>query len=482
MSKPLKKGTKIVLIILIVLVLLGLCFFSVAMYAKHEFEKEKSWLPPKPFEQTASKTELPDNAHDAYEYVMRLYDEALHAKDAEGSWHTDVSLSGEITMPFKDEDASIIRMIRDGAAGAVQALYPTVNNVPMNEEKADDLPVIDLKEDQILEYDYNADDVYNRKGEYKSDIYEIVFKVDPSFENADDIRHGDVYKGICDLLKDAVTVNGIEPTVKEVEVRFRIDRLTDHVKSATVARSYEIAADVTLTDEYAALMPEGERDVKITLPYKATEHVDFNWYGIRFLEDYMEQKPKDIVTIPMDVYVNPAAVQGEDFEVVYDISDPETISIDKDFVLTVNKKNDVSETEGIKVVATLKYKGAEYVSNPMIVYITDLDKTTAGVRFWEESYEMPAGTTHVLPAEVRVPINEQAEHKDEEEYDIHFEISDPDALTLDFDRDGKDLYATAVKKTDQPVIVKMIMDCGGHTYTDEIEVKITEGTEANGNG
>ena len=71
MSKPMKKGVKIFLVVLIVLVLVGLCFASVAIYARMQFNKEKSWLPPVFTPQQASVTELPDNAHDAYAYVIR---------------------------------------------------------------------------------------------------------------------------------------------------------------------------------------------------------------------------------------------------------------------------------------------------------------------------------------------------------------------------------------------------------------------------
>ncbi len=479
MSKPLKKGTKIFVIVLVVAFLLGLCFFCVAMYAKNEFEKEKSWLPPKPFAQQQSVTELPDNIHDAYGYVMRLYDEALHHEAVEGSWHTDVNLAGDITLPFAEADNELIHMIRDGAVGTVQALYPTVSDVLMTEEKAEDLPLIDLEESDILEYNYDPAEVFNRKGEYNSDEYEIVFKIDPAFENADEIRHGAVYEGICDILKDAVTVNDVDLDVKDVEIRFVIDRLSDHMKRVTVSRSYDVRADVTLTEEYAALMPDGSRDLEIGLPYQATEHVDFKWYGLRFLEDFLEQKPNDIVALPIDVYVNPAAVQGEDFTVEYTYGDPEAISVDDDFVLTVNKTNEVSGTEGILLTATLSYAGETYTDD-IIIYVTALDKTTAGVRFWEDTFEIPVGTTRVMPAEIRVPINEQADNKAEEEYELFLEISDPDALSIEID--GKDLYATALKAPADPVTVTLTMNCGGHTYTAEIPVTITAETEATDNG
>ena len=45
MRKPMSKKTKIILGVLIFSVLLGICFLCVAIYAKLEFEKEKSWLP-----------------------------------------------------------------------------------------------------------------------------------------------------------------------------------------------------------------------------------------------------------------------------------------------------------------------------------------------------------------------------------------------------------------------------------------------------
>lgn len=480
MSKPLKKGTKITLGVLIVAILLGICFFCVGLYAKNEFNKERSWLPPKLPVQQASVTELPDNAHDAYEYAMRLYQEALHHEAVEGSWYTDVNLGGDMELPFAEADNHLVSMIRDGAAGAVKALYPTAEGVRMTEEKAEDLPEIDLKESDVLEYEYDPAALFNRKGEYLSDIYEIVFHVDPAFENADEIRQGAVYEGVCDILKDAMTVNDVDLDVQNVEIRFRIDRLTDRMMSAEVSRSYQIKADVTLTDDYAPLLGDaGAKDTSVTLPYQATEKVSFKWYGLRFKVDYLEQKPDDIVTLPLEINVNDAAVQGEDFIVTYTPSDPETMEIDEEGSMTIRRTNDTSETGGVTVTATLEYEGKTY-TDEMIIYITKLDKTTAGVRFYEDAFSVAVGSTVPMPSDIRVPINEQAENKSEEEYELRVDISDPEALSVEID--GKELYATGLKTTDAPVTVSVTMDCGGHTYLAEIPVTITQGTEADNNG
>lgn len=480
MSKPMKKGTKIFLILLIVAVLLTACFISVAIYAKLEFQKERTWLPLVFEPQQASVTELPDNVHDAYEYAMHLYNETVRSDIVEGSWHTDVDLGGDVELPFAEADNTLINDIRGEAAGAIQSLYPTVSGVKMSDEAADEIPVIDLKESDILEYPYDADNVFNRKGEYRSDTYEIVFKVDPAFEDAAALHESDVYKGVCDALKDAVTVDDAEFEVLEVELRFRVDRLTDQLQSVELSRRYNVAATVTFTEAYGAMMRNSDgRQITVTLPYKATERISFMWYGLRFTKDYLEQKPDDMIALPLDVHVNGAAVQGEDFELEYDISDPETLEIDKDAVLTVNKTNDVSDTEGIHVTAILKYDGKTFTDD-VIIYISEKDKTTAGVRFWQDGYTMAVGSTEPLPVEIRVPVNEQAESRQEEEYELLIEISDTDALTIEVD--GKDLYATALKAAAEPVTVSVTLKCGGHTYFAELPVTITQAEEATNNG
>ncbi len=476
MSKPLKKKTKILLALLIVAVLLGTCFFCVALYAKNEFSKERSWLPPKFAPQQSSVTELPDNVQDAYTYVMRLYDEALHSDIVEASCHTDIDLTGDLTLPFGETDNAIITKIRDGAKDAVQALYPVADGVRLSEAKPEDLPALDLQASEILEYNYDAESIFNRKGEYKSDTYEIVFNVDPAFESIDDIRQSSVYAGVCDILKDAVTVNNIDPDVRNVEIRFSVDRLTDRLLNVSISRSYEITADVTITDAYAALLNDAEtKDVTIVLPYKATEHIGFMWFGLHFTKDYIEQRPDDIITLPLDIHVNAAAVQGEDFRVEYTISDPQTMEIDEDAVMTVKKTNDVSDSEGVKITATLYYEGKTFTDD-MIVYITNLEKTKTGVRFWEDSFSVGLGETSPLPVDIRVPVNEQSEQRTEEEYSLAIEVSDPEALTIEVE--GKDLFATALKPSADPVTVKVTMECGGHTYAAEIPVTITQGTEA----
>ena len=480
MSKPMKKSVKVFLAVVILVFLLGLCFLSVAIYAKREFEKERSWIPPKFPPQQTSVTEYPDNIHDAYTYVMRLYDEAVRSDIVEGSCHTDVDLSGEMSLPFDEVDNNIINEIRGGAAGAVQAFYPSVGGVKAENGKPSDMPVIDLQENEILKFNYDPDSLFDRKGNYRSDVYEIVFKVDPSFEKIEELKDSEVYKGVCESLKDAMTVNDAQFDLKEVEIRFRVDRLTDRMQSVDIYRNYDITADVTLTDAYAELSGDSAtREYIFTIPYKATEKIEFMWYGLRFTMDYMEQRPDDITTLPLDIRVNGESVQGEDFVLSFDVSAPETLTIDKDAVMTVNKTNDVSDTEGVVITASMEYLGKTF-SDDMIVYITELEKTETGMRFWDDAPAIAVGETLPLPFELRIPVNEQSEHRTEEEYELTIEVSDPNALSVEVD--GKDLYATALRSSSSPVTVMATLKCGGHTYTAELPVTITEAKEASSIG
>lgn len=478
MSKPMKKGVKITLILLIVIVLLIACFISVAIYARIEFQKERTWFPPEFSPQQASVTELPDNIHDAYTYVMKLYNETVNSDVTEGSWHTDVDLGGDVELPFREADKKVFDEIRSETAGKLRALYPDINSVKMSEEDANEVPEVNLEESEILEYIYDPAAIFNRKGEYNSNTYELVFKVSPAFEKTEDILQSDVYKAICEELKDALTINSAKIDVKEVEIRFRVDRLTDQLLSVEIMRFSDVTADVTLTEAYSALLENGDR-LTVTLPYRATEHIDFMWYGLRFTDDFLEQKPNDITPLPLDVHVNGAAVRGEDFDIEFEISHPETLTIDDDLVMTINRVNDISGTEGVTITATLLYEGKTW-SDDLTVYITEMDKTTTGVRFWKDSYTIAYGSTEPLPVEIRVPVNEQSEQRTEEEYELIVDVSDTEALSIEVD--NKDLYCTALKATADPVTVSVTLKCGGHTYNAEMPVIITERKEVTDNG
>ncbi|MBQ6165164.1 MAG: hypothetical protein IJK23_11880 [Clostridia bacterium] len=461
-AKPMKKGLKIFLIVFIVIVLLGICFGSLALYAKHEFEKDKFWLPYVP--QKQSVTELPETAQEAVAYVERLYAEAIVSDEAEGSWRTDVDLGGDMQISLPDADANIVRFIRDNAAGKVAALYPSGSGVLMKD--AENVPVLELGSGDVLDYPYDPDSLFNTDGTYKSDEYVIDFTVDPASVDADALKNGDVCKGVLELIAPAASVDGLNITPTAVSMRFKIDRLTDRLRSVEIVRTYDISAAVRFAGEYAALSAE---PVEVSLPYKTTQHIDFKWYGARFTQGDIAVTHDDIEMLPVEISVNDGAEKGKDFNLTFTYSVPDLMEVDDEVVLHVHGRHD--KDEPITVGMKLEYDGHVY-TDEINVYITDLEMVKTGVQFPFKEVEAAVGTSVHLITDLRVP-----EETKEEDYTLTYETSAPDAVSID-----EHGMITVLKAVSGPVTVKVTLDCSGHTYSDEMTVRITAETEGTTNG
>ena len=127
MSKPKKKRVKIILGVLIAVLMLGVCFTSVAFYAKKEINKPLFTIPPEKAELLPSASPLPEDADTAAAYAQRLFDEAMTASDAEMSCRTEVSLAGDWQTPLADADAAVLSYLKDTAAELVRRLLAEVN-------------------------------------------------------------------------------------------------------------------------------------------------------------------------------------------------------------------------------------------------------------------------------------------------------------------------------------------------------------------
>lgn len=463
-AKPMKKGLKIFLIVFIVIVLLGICFGSLALYAKHEFEKDKFWLPYVP--QKQSVTELPETADEAVAYVSRLYAEAVVSDEAEGSWRTDVDLGGEMkfSSSMPGNDAAVIDFIRGGAAGKIAPLYPSASGVLMKD--AEEVPVLELESGDVLDYPYDPNSIFNTDGTYKSDEYVIEFTVDPASVDADALKDGDVCKGTLELIAPAASVDELNITPTAVSMRFKIDRLTDRLRSAEIVRTYEISATVRFAGEYAAISAE---PVEVELPYKTTQHVDFKWYGARFLQGDIAVTHDDIEMLPVEISVNDGAEKGKDFNLTFTYSVPDLMEVDDEVVLHVHGRHD--KDDPVTVGMKLEYDGHVY-TDEINVYITDLEMVKTGVQFPFKEVEAAVGSSVHLITDLRVP-----EETKEEDYTLTYETSAPDAVSID-----EHGLITVHKAVSGPVTVKVTLECSGHTYSDEMTVRITAETEGTTNG
>ena len=461
-AKPMNKGLKTFLIVLIVIVLLGICFGSLALYARHEFTKEKFWLPYVPQQQ--SLTAFPETADEAAAYVNRIYSEAVASDEAEGSWRTDVDLGGDMSVSLPDADASLVRYIRDGAAGRIAPLYPSASDVNMKDAR--DAPSLELNSGDILDYPFDPESIYNPDGTFISDDYVLEFEVDPASVDGAALKDGDVCRGVLDMLAPAVSADGLNIEPKTVHMKFTADRLTDRLRSVEIVRAYDVSAKVSFAGEYAALSAE---PVDVSLPYKTVQHIDFKWYGARFTEGDIAVTHDDIESLPVEIYVNEAAVKGEDFKLSFTYSVPDVMEVDDEVVLHVHGRHD--KDDPITVGMKLEYNGHVY-TDELNVYITDLEMVKTGVQFPFKEVEASVGESVHLITDLRLPEEEK-----EDDYTLTYETSAPDAVSID-----EKGMITVLKAAAQPVTIKVTLNCSGHTYSDEMTVRITAETEGTTNG
>ena len=350
---------------LVVVVIIGICFFCVTLYAKKEINKPKFTIPQQP--EQPSVTALPTDKDEACAYMARLYEAALASDDTEASWHTDVRLDGEWETPFDDADEQILLHVRDNAAPQIAALYPSGSDV--RADAAEDVPRPAFAALNVLDFTAEQGRTQDDGTITDTDRYFITLTVDPQSADTQAMLTGDVFKQIEKELSSVAVLSDTQIEPQSVTMRFTVDRLTDQLLAAEIERNVRVRTKIRLTDDSAALL--SERDAEITLPYGTTLHVDFKHYGVRFLERAIAVKPGDMKALPADVRVNSGATK-EDYTLTFTASEPDLLSFDADGVMSVGKK---TADKPVTVTMTLEYDGHTYTDD-MLVYITQWEVAT----------------------------------------------------------------------------------------------------------
>ncbi len=357
-KKKMKRGTKIFLGIVGVILAVALCFGCIWLYLRHEQSKpifEAPELKPQ-----ASLTELPATPDEAAAYIDRLYQTMTAADDVEGDWHTDVSL-GDITAPFAESDNALLQFFRGQAPGKITAFYPSAGEVVM--AQATDVPAFRIDPAKVLEYASHQGEVTEDNDD--SVHYYLDFTMTPDDIDPEAVKTGEVYGRIAETLSPALTIESFVITPTGETVNCKVDRLSDDLQSVKVTKNYQIKATVRLGDDYAALADGGRADVEF--PYTTVENINFHHYCLRFFEKQLVAKPDDIKALPLDVMVHSTATK-EDYTLTFESSDPDAISIDETGVMTVH----AAREEAITITATLNYDGHTY-SDTLTLYITELE-------------------------------------------------------------------------------------------------------------
>ena len=368
--KPLKKGLKIFLGILVAFVFIAACMGAVGLYLIHDKNKPVFELPE--IDPLPAVTELPADSAEAAAYVNRLYESACKADDVEGAWHTEVAI-GTLQTPLNSADASMLQFFASQAQEQIAALYPQAAEQIM--AQTDLAPAFALDKKSVLTYSgkqlkvetEETDESAAEQEEDLPDHYELSFVCKPAEADADAVRNGEIYRSVTETLSPALSVESFDIQSETKEVTCTIDRPTDDLLNLTVKTSYTLTVLARFSDAYAAL---GSDPVEITVPYETKLVIDLQHYGARFTEQQLAVNKGAMQALPMEVIVHSTATK-DDYTLTFDISNPAAIEVDADGVLRVQEVCD----EPVTITMTLQYDDHTY-TDAITVYITELDLPT----------------------------------------------------------------------------------------------------------
>lgn len=357
-KKKMKRGVKIFLGVVGVIVAVAVCFGCIYLYLRHEQNKPVFELPV--LEPQASVTALPETAEEAADYIDRLYQTMTTADDVEGEWHTDVSL-GDITTPFAPADNALLQYFREQAPGKIAAFYPRASEQLMAQTAQ--APAFRIDPAKVVAYNGHQGEVTDSSDD--SVHYYLDFTMAPDDVDLEAVKAGDVYKQVAETLSPALTIESFELTPVDETVSCKIDRLSDDLQNVWITKNYQIKATVQFTADYAALAEGGKADVE--LPYTTVESISFSHYGARFTERQMAVQKGDMKALPIDVTVHSTAMK-EDYTLTFTPSVPDVLKVDSDGVMTVLENC----TDPVTLTMTLEYDGHTYSDN-FTVYITEME-------------------------------------------------------------------------------------------------------------
>ena len=353
MKKPMTKKARIALGILIAVLLIGTCFFCVTIYAKKEFNKPRFEIPDPPARDDL--TQHLTTQEDTVAFIERLYAETMQADDAEGSWHTDVSLDGEWQTPFSDADNGVLQFIAKRSEGEIGTFYPSVSGALMSQTQDAPSP---LSGADVSAYELKQEDGKDKR----EDAYSIALTRDPAAIDTDRMAQSEVFAAIAEKLSSFAAIDRVTITAVGAEEKYRLDHATDHLLSAEFRHEFRVRATVRLTLPAAAV-----QTAEIELPYTTVQHVSFKHYGMRFTGGGVVASDGTKLGLGLEITTKDGD-SSDDYELTYSPSVPGVLAFDEDGMMTVLKPCD----EPIEVVVTMQYAGHTY-SDSTTVYVTDLE-------------------------------------------------------------------------------------------------------------
>ena len=218
MSKNSGSRKTILLGVLVVVVIIGICFVCVTLYAKNEINKEKFQMPE--IDVPLLTQELTDKDK-AFAYAMNQYNAAVSADNTEGRWRTDVRrLDEDWQTPFSKADNAILLGIRKKAGDQIKEMYPKqYGNVRLREVR-DAIPPFVKQAQDVTDFSITLGRENDRNETVDTDRYFLTLTFDPNCEDTQAMLNSDAYQNICKELSPVAALNDTQIEMQSVSMSF----------------------------------------------------------------------------------------------------------------------------------------------------------------------------------------------------------------------------------------------------------------------
>lgn len=397
MAKDMSRRKQILTIVLVLVVLMGLCSASVAIYAKSAITEGTVELPQEP---VPSKTAVPDkNGFTAY-LADVLVANTYNSNRVKTNLSTNVSIDRDsVQIEGNDANADVVKYIVSSLAGKIGESYPSHEGEFGDEFNL--FPAVSLNADDISEFEFrqgevNPDDeaTANEPDYYYFTAETAEFNI---IDNAAISQHGFPYCTAADLkpaiykvtdsLAEMLDVTACEIKATGSKVDGKTNRLTDQLQYINLLTNYSVKLDVNFKGDYAAL---GKAVISFNM--NTEEKYSYTWAGVEITEDEITLKLNEEEALPLNVTLSDKAMKG-DYVISFESSDPSAASVDADG----NVKGLSISDKPVTVKVTFEYLGETYTDSCSVYVINQVEK----IKTQPEKATLKIGDTQKLSVEFK---------------------------------------------------------------------------------
>lgn len=397
MAKETSRRKQVLTIVLVLVVLMGLCSGSVALYAKSAITEGTVELTQEP---VPSKTAVPDKNGFAAYLADVLVANTYNSSKVKTNLSTNVSIDRDsVQIEGNEANADVVKYIVSSFSGRIGESYPSHEGE--FGDKFDLFPAFALNADGISNFEFRQGEVNpDDEGTANEPDYYYFTAETGEFDIIDNpavSQHGFPYYTAADLkpaiykvtdsLVEMLDVTACEIKATGSKVDCKTNRLTDELQYINLLTNFSVKLDVNFKGDYTAL---GKAVISFNMSVE--EKYSYTWAGADITKNEIKLKLNEEEALPLNVTLSDKAAKG-DYVISFRSEDDKTVSVDADG----NIKGLALSDKPVTVSVTFEYLGETYTDSCEVYVINQVEK----IKTQPEKATMKIGETQKLTVEFK---------------------------------------------------------------------------------